>query len=337
MKSPAAIRQIPRSIFRGACASVAIGAVTACAAASPLSGTITVQGSPSLLRVISESAGRFADANPLVRFNVALTGTSDGIALLCDGLAPIAAAARDLSEAEKTSCRESNVTPVQLLIARDAVVLLTRPADGPPRCLSYAGLYALLGIESFGVNTWDGSPLLPESEKPSLPTGPLAIFGPPSSSGIMQVVSDQGLSQEAAVRGTGTSTRNDYNDFESEALVADATIRTPGSLGILTLGGLNLAERSLSPVSIDTGDGCIEPSARNVRSAAYPLTQPSFLFVSRQAVADSPSLRAFIDLILDASTTPVIKRSGGILPTRAEIAEVRQTWASAIDKAVPNK
>jgi phosphate transport system substrate-binding protein len=332
------LRSRASSLLRRGIALLAVGtAVAACASSAPLSGSIKIQGSPSLLEVISDTAGRFADANPLVRFNVALTGTSDGIALLCDGLAPIATAARDLTEAERTSCRESNVTPVRLLLSRDAVVLVTRPADGPPRCLSYAGLYALLGIESFGVNTWEGSPLIPESERPSLPSGPLAIFGPPVSSGIMEVVADQGLSQEAATRGADANARGDYTGFESEALVRDATVRTPGSLGVLTLAALNIKGRALSPVSIDTGDGCIEPSTRNVRSASYPLTRPSFLFVSERAVTDSAPLKKFVDLILDPSTTPAIQRSGGILPTKAESAEVRQTWASAVAKAESNK
>ncbi len=332
------VRSRANSLLRVGAALLAIGsAVAACAAPAPLSGSIKIQGSPSFLQVVSETGGRFAEANPLVRFNVALTGTSDGIALLCDGLAPLATAARELTEAEKTSCQESNVSPVRLLLARDAVVLVTRPADGPPRCLSYTALYALLGIESFGVNTWDGSPLLPETEKASLPSGPLAIFGPPPSSGIMEVISDQGLSQEATTRGTEASTRGDYTAFESEALVRDSTLRTPGSLGVLTLADLNLKGRALSPVSINTGDGCVEPSTRKVRSALYPLTRPSLLFVSQQAVADSPALKEFVDLMLDPSTTPAIKRSGGILPTQAESAEVRQIWASAVAKAESNK
>ena len=325
-------------LLRSGVALFAVGsALAACASAPPLSGSIKIQGSPSLLEVVSDTGGRFAEAHPLVRFNIALTGTSDGIALLCDGLAPLATAARDLTEAEKRSCRESNVSPVRLLLARDAVVLVTRPADGPGRCLSYAALYALLGVESFGVNTWDGSPLLPAAEKASLPSGPLAIFGPPPSSGIMEVISDQGLSQEASARGTEATARGDYTNFESEALVRDATIRTPGSLGVLTLAGLNIKGRAISPVSINTGDGCVEPSARNVRSALYPLTRPSFIFVSEQAVADSPALKAFVDLMLDPSTTPAIKRSGGILPTQAEATKVRQTWASAVAKAGSDK
>ena len=334
--------EVPRSrvssLLRRGIALLALGsAVAACSSPAPLSGSIKIQGSPLFLEVVSETAGRFAEANPLVRFNVALTGSSDGIALLCDGLAPLATAARELTEAEKTSCRESNVSPVRLLLARGAVVLVTRPADGPPRCLSYPALYALLGIESFGVNTWDGSPLLPETEKATLPSGPLAIFGPPLSSGIMEVISDQGLSQEATTRGTEASARGDYTAFESEALVRDSTIRTPGSLGVLTLAELNVKGRALSPVSINTGDGCVEPSTRNVRSALYPLTRPSFLFVSQQAVADSPALKEFVDLMLDPSTTPAINRSGGILPTKSEATEVRQIWASAVAKAESNK
>ena len=333
-----ALRSKATSVLKAGIALVALGSVVAaCSSPAPLSGSITIQGSPSLLEVVSDTGGRFTEANPLVRFNIALTGTSDGIALLCDGLAPLATAARDLTEAEKASCRESNVSPVRLLLARDAVVLVTRPADGPPRCLSYPALYALLGVESFGVTTWDGSPLLPADEKASLPSGPLAILGPPPSSGIMEVVSEQGLSQEAATRSTEAITRGDYTAFESEALVRDATIRTPGSLGVLTLAGLNIKGRAISPVSINTGDGCVEPSARNVRSALYPLTRPSFIFVSEQAVADSPALKAFVDLMLDPSTTPAIKRSGGILPTQAEATEVRQTWASAVAKAGSSK
>lgn len=332
------LRSNASPLLRRGIALLALGSVVAaCASSAPLSGSIKIQGSPSFLQVVSETAGRFEETNPLVRFNVALTGSSDGIALLCNGLAPLATAARDLTEAEKTSCRESNVSPVRLLLARDAVVLVTRPADGPPRCLSYPALYALLGIESFGVNTWEGSPLIPESERPSLPTGPLAIFGPPPSSGIMEVISDQGLSQEATTRGAEASSRGDYTAFESEALVRDSTLRTPGSLGVLTLADLSVKGRALSPVSINTGDGCVEPSTRNVRSALYPLTRPSLLFVSQQAVADSPALKEFVDLMLDPSTTPAIKRSGGILPTKAETTEVRQTWASAVAKAESNK
>jgi len=74
-------------------------AATACAKPTPLLGSIEIQGSPALLGVISDSAGRFAETHPLVRFKVSLTGSSDGIGLLCDGLAPLASAARDLTQA----------------------------------------------------------------------------------------------------------------------------------------------------------------------------------------------------------------------------------------------
>jgi len=312
-------------------------AATACAKPTPLLGSIEIQGSPALLGVISDSAGRFAETHPLVRFKVSLTGSSDGIGLLCDGLAPLASAARDLTQTERASCSDGGITPIKLLIGRNAVVLVTRPADGPPRCLSLEALYALLGVESFGLNTWEGSPLLPEAEKQLIPPGPLSVIGPPESSGVMEVIAEQGLGQEASARNVEPRPRGDYTQFASEALVRDASIRTPGSLGILTLAGLKIKGRALSPISINTGDDCIEPSERNIQSSRYPLTRPSYLFVSKQAALSNRSVKEFVDLILDADTESAIKRSGDILPTKAEAAEARNTWLANLVKGGSNK
>ena len=123
-----------------------------------LDDRVRITGSETLRGLLSSVVGDFATQHESADVRIELSGTADGLTLLCDGLAEVAAASRPINTSEQSACKESGVRPVELKVALDAVSVITTPGSGP-NCLTPSELYAATGPESTGFDDWaDGVP-----------------------------------------------------------------------------------------------------------------------------------------------------------------------------------
>ena len=108
---------------------------------STLTGSVRVAGSTTLLPLMGRATAAFAADHVLAPVNVRMTGTTDGITLLCDQLADIAGASRPITVRELRGCATAGVHPTQVTVTRDAVVLFTDAKGNAPACLALGDLY----------------------------------------------------------------------------------------------------------------------------------------------------------------------------------------------------
>jgi len=70
--------------------------------------------------------------------------------------------------------------------------------------------------------------------------------------------------------------------------------------------GLSYVEEnpgSLKAVAVDSGNGCVAPSAATVQDGTYtPLGRPLFIYVNNAAYAERPEVRAFVDFYVANAT-----------------------------------
>src|SRR5215210_2132388 len=122
-----------------------------------LSGTIVISGSSTVEPITSIVLEDFAAFNQGVDGSVDGPGTGDGFALFCQGETDISDASRAIKDEEAATCEENGINYAELNVGIDGISVITSPDNADVSCLSFGDLYALLGSESQGFDTWSAA------------------------------------------------------------------------------------------------------------------------------------------------------------------------------------
>lgn len=304
---------LPRRTTAATTALIAMSAAVGvgCGSDPGVVGSVRVGGSSALLPLVQESAAAFTSRNPLARVNVDLTGTDDGFALLCDGIAGAVAASRSATPREQRACAASGVRAVPLLVGRDAIVVVTGPRSRVPACLSTRDLAALTGASRTPQRTWDG---------PGPAGVPVQVVVPEAGSATREAFVDRVIARQQpgsrALRGDAVPAA------QGRQMLARVT-QAPGAIGISSLAAVEPLPDTVRVVEVDDGDGCVAPSADTVASEAYPLTRDLVMAVRTNADGtDGDAITAFGDVVASGA---VLDRPGsGLSPD--DIQRTEQAW-----------
>ncbi len=196
-------------------------------------------------------------------------------------------------------------------------------------CLDFNDLYALLGPESEGFETWaDADALAAElgAGHAPYPDAPLVVTAPGEESGTYDTFVELVIEDIAAERGEEEATRADYEASGNDNVIVNGISANPTSLG--WVGFAFFAENAdvLKAIDIDGGDGCITPTADTIASFEYPLSRPLFIYVNTNKAAAKPELTAFIDFYLSDAGLVSVSEAGYVQLPAADIAETRAAW-----------
>ena len=313
-------------------ALVAALLVGACAGGDEeVSGTVRVTGSTTLLPMISEVAGRFAAAHPLVETDVRMTGTGDGLALFCDGVVPVVGASRGMSARERETCAESGVQYLQLQVALDAVVLVTAAEMTAPACLSEEQIYALLGPQSSPVRRWSEAGSVIAGAGRDLPDAAFTAIGPAAASGTRALLIDLAIARIAVERGERADLRPDAIAEVREQEIVNGIA---GARTVLGFSGLATAAQwgeRVRRLAVDFGDGCIAPQEEAVRDGDYPMSRPLYVYVDVARAREDAALRGFVAMLLSPEGLAAAANAGGVLLGEDEAQAQRAAWRRALE------
>ena len=105
---------------------------------------------------------------------------------------------------------------------------------------------------------------------------------------------------------------------------------TEGALGYFGFSFANANKEQLNILSIDNGEGCVEPSLESAQSGEYkPLSRPLFMYPNDEKLAQRPELAAFMKFVVDnqqqiaeaAEIVPLTEEQAGEARTKVEQAE----------------
>ena len=196
-------------------------------------------------------------------------------------------------------------------------------AGGPPECLSFADIYALVGPESEDVQTWDQAAAIATElgSNTEFPAGlPIAITAPGEESGTFDSFVDVVLGDnlEAREQGDATTRLSNYQSSSDDNAIIDGVANSAGSFGWV---GFAFYEENLDRVraftiSADPNGTCVEPTAETIASNEYPISRDLFIYVNKAKLAENPAIAAYVDYYLADGTIDGVLETVPYVPWR---------------------
>jgi phosphate transport system substrate-binding protein len=315
--------------------------LAACSTGSPsesvssLTGTLTISGSSTVEPITSIVAEDFKAANPGISYSVDGPGTGDGFALFCNGETDISDASRPIKDEEAAACDDKGINFIGLKIGIDGLSVMTSPQNDAVSCLSFNDLYALLGPESQGFDTWAAADEL-ATEVASLtdfgaihapyPAAPLEITAPGEESGTYDSFVELAIAKIAAEREQDAVTRPDYTASGDDNVIVAGIAGSDSSLGWVGFAFADQNSDTVKSLEIDGGDGCVAPTPETISSGEYPLSRALYIYVNADNAADSPALAAFVDYYLSDAGIAAVTEADYVALDDEELAATRTTW-----------
>lgn len=300
-----------------------------------LSGELFISGSSTVEPVTALVAEFFAEQQPGVNIAVEGPGTSDGYELFCNGETDVQDASRAIDEEEIAACEANGIEYVELQVAIDGMAVMTSP-DNPtaPSCLNINDLYALIGPESEGFDTFSDANALGEEVggiATPYPDQAMELIAPGEESGTYFSFIDLAIADLAEARGQEEVTRPDYVASANDNVIVEGISGSQNSIGWVGYAFFQENAEILKSIPIAPLDGteadCVEASPETIASFEYPLSRPLFIYVNQGLAAEKPELIAFIDLYMSDEGLGTAVSEVGYVNTDPELtATTRQAW-----------
>lgn len=243
-------------------------------ATEELSGTLSMNGSTSMEKVIKAVNGAFMEKNKGVTVNLNLTGSGTGIQEASEGKCDIGNSSRKLKDEE---AEKLDATVVGL----DGIALVVNPVNK----LEDITLQDLAKVYSGEITNWKE---LGGDDKA------IVVIGREDGSGTRDGF-------ESIVMG-GKEPKY-AQELESTGSVINAVATTDGAIGYASLANVDETVKALKV-------GGIEATEENVKSGAYEVQRP-FICATLKG-SDNKLVKAYLDFILSEEGQALVLAQGAV-------------------------
>jgi len=294
------------------------------------SGSIVISGSSTVEPISARNAEKFAAINPEITISVEGPGTGDGFKKFCAGQTDISDASRAIKESEAADCAANGVEYVELKVAIDGLSVLTSVNNPAVSCLDFKDLYALIGPESLGFDSWSqASDLAAElgAGHAPYPDAPLVITAPGEESGTYDTFVEFVIEDLAEERGQEQAARLDYVASPNDNTIISGIAGSDTSLGWVGYAFFVENQATVAALAVDDGEsGCVEPTPATIADGSYPLSRPLYIYVSTTKAADKPELVDYVDYYLSADGLASVSETGYV--ALADYSDTTSAWAT---------
>ncbi len=288
------------------------GASQPAATDAALSGSVTVDGSSTVLPVSRAMADAFKSAHPAVNISVQESGTGGGFKMFCAGEVDITGASRPINAAEVGQCAGAGIEYMELPIAFDSLSVVANHDNTFVDCLTVRELRRIWEPGAEGkVTRWN-------QVRSSFPDRPITLYGPGTESGTFDYFT-------LAIVGRESSSRADYTKSDDDTVLINGIAGDGNALGYFGYAYYAANRDKLKLVSVDGGKGCVVPRADTLADNRYqPLSRPIFIYVSKSAVARREA-KAFASFYVDPDNAGLVEKTGYVpLPISASLSAGRR-------------
>lgn len=294
----------------GAVLALAACTLSACDAGGGARNSVHAVGSSTVYPFAKVVAENFSRSNPDFRSPlIESTGTGNGIQLFCSGLGAntpdMANASRRMKPSEFESCLTNGVDEVvELQVGLDGIAFASAKG-GIILNLSPTTIYEALAANPYGkpqtAKTW-------ADVDPALPTDPIIVYGPPSTSGtrdaLKELVLEVGCATNPAMaalkkndedrfKQVCTEVRSDggyVDQGEQDNLIVQKIVGNPRAIGVF---GFSYLEENGDRVQGLPMNG-VDPTYENISTFAYPGARPLYVYVKKAHMRAIPGLGSFM-------------------------------------------
>ncbi len=307
--------------FTSSALALALGAVAltgcqdkAAGGAGGASGSMSIVGSSTVFpfaKVVAEQFGKTGSFKTPV---LESTGTGGGIEQFCAGIGgdtpSIANASRRMKASELETCTKNGVTEVvEVVVGIDGIALAQ--ADGGMKInLTAKQVYEAVAANPYGkpntTKTW-------ADVDPSLPAKPIAVYGPPKSSGtrdaFAELILEAGCKTDATTKALKDSDGDKYEAFchdvrtdglyieqgENDNLIVSKLTKNPDHIGVF---GYSYMEENAGKVHGIALDGVV-PTYDTIAAGDYPGARKLYIYVKKAHVGKIAGLAEFVSMFVD--------------------------------------
>ena len=268
------------------------------------------------------------------------TGTGAGMSLFCSGVGAdtpdIENASRRMKGSEFELCQKNGVTDiVEINIGIDGIAV-AQSKDGPGFTLTPEQIYKAIAAKPFGKeNTnkkWSDI-------DPSLPSIPISVYGPPSTSGtrdaLTELIMEVGCKTDPATKALKDSNEDQFklvcheirtdgaylDTGENDNLIVQKLKSNPNAVGIF---GYSFLEENLDTVRGIAISG-VTPTYDAIASGEYPGARPLYIYVKKQHVGVIPGIQEFVTEFVNAGASDGYLVKAGLIAspdaTRSKMQE----------------
>lgn len=287
-----------------------------------LSGTIDIAGSSTVFPLATAFAELFREDHPDVEINIQSTGSGGGFAnFFCPGETDFNNASRPIKEEEQQQCEENGVEPVELTVATDALTVVVNNDADFVDCMTTDELAQIWSAEAQPTTWSEVNSEWPDEE--------IELFGPSDASGTYDYFIEAILGED------GPGHRQDYSATEQDRTIIQGVQGSEFAIGYLGFAYYSQNTDAVKAVSIDDGDGCVEPSLETAKSGEYtPLARPLFTYPAKSSLAEDHVAEFAKFFIENTTNEEVVANEVGYVPLgEDQQAEQMDTLESAIEDA----
>lgn len=259
--------------------------------ASSETTSIENKGSDTIVNLALAWAETYQTIRPEVRISVTGGGSGTGIAALINGTVDIANASRQIKPEERTNAEENGITPVEFVIARDAIAIIVNH-DNPVDNLTIDQLSAIYSGE---INNW--SQVGGEDR-------PIVRLSRETNSGTHVYFLEQVLRK--GIKDDKTLFSQDTLLMPSSEGISAEIRQNPNAIGY---DGLGYVTEDLKVVAVapTAAEPFILPSPETVNNQQYPIARDLYMYTAGEPVG---VVRQYLDWILNTEAQQVVQELG---------------------------
>ncbi len=248
-----------------------------------LSGSVTVEGSDTMVNLGQAWAEAFSEEHPNVMVSVKGGGSGNGIAALINGTIDFANASREMKSEEIQLAESKGIKPIETAVALDGITVVVNPSNG----VSGLTLDQLGKIYRGEVANW--------KDVGGADKG-IVLLGRDTSSGTYEYFKEE-------VVGKGAEHSKSMLNLPSNQAITEEVKGNDGAIGYI---GIGYAEKAGAAVKLLSVDG-VEPTAESVLSGEYPLSRELHMYSNGEPEG---VLKAYIDWILSPAGQAIAEEQG---------------------------
>lgn len=282
-----------------------------------LTGEILMDGSSTVAPLSSAAGELFKEEQSGVNVSVQTSGTGGGFKKFCAGQTSFSNASRPIKDEEKKQCADNKVEYSEIIVANDALTVVANKENTYLDCLTTAELKKLWEpAAEKKIVTWN-------QVRPSFPADKIELYGAGTDSGTFDYFT-------AEINGEEGASRTDYNPTEDDNVTVQGVTGSKSALGYFGYTYFEENEAKLKAVKVDSGKGCVAPSAETSQDGTYtPLSRPLFVYVGKTAMA-KPEVKAFAEFYV--KNDAAIAKAAKFIPLNAEQKAKAATELAAASK-----